>query len=119
MLEMDVIELAHREWMVPIVFAPKKDWMLWFRMHYRKLNAVAVWDSYLILCMHECMDSLGNAMIFLEPDVNSGYWPVEDTDKDPDKTAFASHHGLFHLNRIYKTTVFCSVVTDVWELKDV
>lgn len=51
-------------WVSPIVFVHKKDGSLPFFVPYCRLNAVAVRDSYPILCMNGCIDSLGEAGLF-------------------------------------------------------
>lgn len=56
--------------------------------------AVKIRNSYSILHMHECIDSLGNATILLTLNANSSSWKVEVADEDFDKTIFSSHHGL-------------------------
>lgn len=43
---MGVIERAHTKWISPIVFAPRKDITLQFRVYYSKLNAVTIQGSY-------------------------------------------------------------------------
>ena len=69
-------------------------------MDYRKLNAVTVRDSYPLLRMDECIDSLGDATVFTKLDGNSGYWQVEIAEDDRDKTTFASHSGLYRFLRM-------------------
>lgn len=45
LLLMNVIEPAESEWKSPIVFTPKKDGSLRFRIHYRKLKDMTVRDA--------------------------------------------------------------------------
>lgn len=84
MLEMDVIESMQAEWVAPLVFAPKKDETLQFCKDYHKLDPVSIRDFYPILCLDECIDSSGDALIFYTLDGNSGYWPVEVSDRAGD-----------------------------------
>jgi len=45
-------------------------------------------DSYALLRMYECIDSLGEATIFSTLDCNAGYWLVAIAPEDQEKTAF-------------------------------
>ena len=57
-------------------------------------NAVTVCVPNPLLCMDECIDSLGDSTVFIALDCNSRYWQVEIVEQDRDKTTFASHCGL-------------------------
>lgn len=100
MLQKEMMELADTKWVSPIVFAPKTDSSLGFCIGYRKLNAGTVKDLYALTRMHERIDFIGEAQIFLKLDANSGYWRIEIDECDRSKTAFTSHHGLFSFVRI-------------------
>ena len=100
MLKEGIAEPATTEWASPIVFAPKKDGTLRFCVDYRRLNAMTIRDSYPIPRMDECIDSLGNAQVFSTLDANAGYWQVELDERDKDKTAFVTHHGLYRYTRM-------------------
>lgn len=94
MLEKDVIEPPTTKWASPIKFASKKDRSLRFCVHYRKLNALTVRDSYPLPQMDECINLLGEAMIFSTLDASSDYWQVEIDKCNREKTVF-SIHGLY------------------------
>lgn len=100
MLDKGVIEPANTDWASPIVFVPKPDGSLRFCVDYRRLNVMTIRDSYPIPRMDECIDSLGDAVIFTTLDCNSGYWQIPMTEKDKDKTAFISHYGLYRFTRM-------------------
>jgi Reverse transcriptase (RNA-dependent DNA polymerase) len=95
-----VIEPAMSEWASPIVMVPKPDRSLRFFVDYRKLNANTVPDTYPLPSMDECIDSIGEAVIFTTLDCNSGYWQIPIDPIDMDKTAFTSHHGLYRFTRL-------------------
>lgn len=38
---------------------------------------------------------MGEERIFTTLDANSGYWQIEITEKDKNKTSVTSHHGLY------------------------
>ena len=100
MLRTGVIEPTSAGWASPVVLVPKKDGTMWFRVEYRKLNAVTVCDSYSLPRMDECIESLGDATVFTTLDCNSRYWQVEIAEEDRDKTTFASHSGLYRFGRM-------------------
>ncbi|CDF37529.1 unnamed protein product [Chondrus crispus] len=77
MLRAGVIEPATAEWASPVVFVRKKEGTMRFCVDYRTLNAVTVRDSYPLLRMDECINSLGDAT-----------------------TTFASHCGLYRFLRM-------------------
>lgn len=51
-----VIEPAQSEWAAPVLFTPKKDGKIRFCIDYRKLNELAIKDSYPLPRMDECID---------------------------------------------------------------
>ena len=81
MLGMGVIEPSCSEWASPIVLVPKSDGSLRFCVDYRRLNALTVRDSYpLPLRMDECIDSLGDAVVFSALDCN----PIAPNESNPE-----------------------------------
>lgn len=58
-----VIEPAQSVWTSPVLFVPKKDHSLQFFIKYQKRNEVRVKDSYHILRMDGCIDSVGGTKI--------------------------------------------------------
>lgn len=95
MLSENIIEPAQKEWASPIVFAPKKGGTLRFYADYQRLNAVTKRDSYPILLINECTDSLAAAAVLSTLDANSGYWKIEIHKADRDKTASTSQGRLY------------------------
>ena len=100
MLEHGVIEPAASEWASPIVFVPKKDGTKRFCVDYRRLNAVTKPDAYPLPRIDECIDSLGEAMIFTTLDANAGYWQIAVAPEDRDKTTFTCHSGTYRYTRM-------------------
>lgn len=76
----------------------KENCKLRFCVDYRNLEVVPIQDSYPIPRLDDCIDSLGDTMIFLTLVANSGYWQVEIAEKDCDKAEITSHHGLSRLD---------------------
>jgi hypothetical protein len=64
------------------------------------LNAITVPDSYPLPRMDECIDSLGEAVIFTTLDCNSGYWQIPVHPADREKTTFTSHFGMYQYLRL-------------------
>lgn len=56
MLAMEVIKPGQADLASPIDLVPKMDENLRFGFGYRKLNAMTVWDSYLIMYMDQGID---------------------------------------------------------------
>lgn len=63
-----------------------------FCIDFRKLDAVTVRDSYLILQMEGRIDSLGMGTVFSTLDANSGYWQIELEKTDMDKKQDSVRH---------------------------
>ncbi|CAN8074493.1 unnamed protein product [Agarophyton chilense] len=88
------------EWVRPFVLVAKKDGSVWFCVHYRKLNAVTKRDSYPISRMDDCLDSLGEAVVFTTLDSNSGYWQISLVEDARALKPFTAHEGLFRFTRM-------------------
>jgi Reverse transcriptase (RNA-dependent DNA polymerase) len=95
-----VIEPATSEWASPIVLVPTSDGSLRFCVDYRRLNAIAIPDTYSLPRMDECIDYLGDSAVFTTLDCNSGYWQIPVHPRDRDKTTFTSHYGLYQFRRL-------------------
>ena len=93
MLKLGVIEPSTAEWASPVVLIPKPDGSTRFCVDYRKLNALTARDVYPLPRMDECVDSLDEAEFFSTLDANSGFWQIEVTPEDRDKTTFSCHVG--------------------------
>lgn len=56
MLSVGVIELAQTKWVASMVFAPKKNGSLRFRVVYRKINSVLTREVYLLAFIDDCIE---------------------------------------------------------------
>lgn len=92
-----VIKPAQEEWATPTVFAEKKDGSLRFYVDCQHLNAIIEGDSYSMLGMDQCNDSLGEAAVFFTLGANQKFWRVEAKETECDRTALTSHYGLYRL----------------------
>lgn len=97
---MRVIEPAKTEWAAQILFRPKKDGALPFRVVYTKHNSVISRHSYPLPRMDERIDSLGYAPAFWTLNRTSKFWQIEVDEEYLDKTEITWHHGLFCLTCI-------------------
>lgn len=45
--------------------------------------------------MDDCIDSIGNAEVFSTSDANCGYWKIQVSVEDQDKSCFTLHMGTY------------------------
>lgn len=99
-LKLGVIEPSQAEWSLPVVIVPKAVGTPRFCVDYRRLNKITVKDTYPLPRMDDCIDFLGDAMVFSTMDCNAGYWQIPVAEEDEDKTTFTSHEGTFRYVRL-------------------
>ena len=98
MLEAGVIRESNSPWSSPIVLVQKKDGSTRFCIDYRKLNNVTRKNSYPLPRIEDHLEAVQGKSWFCTFDLNSGYWQVKMHEGDKEKTAFASHIGLYWFN---------------------
>ncbi|UYV81689.1 K02A2.6-like, partial [Cordylochernes scorpioides] len=98
MLRDGIIRPSSSPWSFPVILVKKRDGNYRFCVDYRKLNDVTVKDVYPIPRIDEVLDTLQGSKYFSAIDLKSGYWQVEVEEKDKEKTAFTTAHGLYEFN---------------------
>ncbi|UYV82396.1 hypothetical protein LAZ67_21001940 [Cordylochernes scorpioides] len=98
MLEEGIIRPSSSPWSFPVILVKKRDGKYGFCADYRKLNDVTVKDVYPIPRIDYVMDTLQGSKYFSAIDLKSGYWQVEIEERDKEKTAFTTAHGLYEFN---------------------
>ena len=95
MLEQNVIRPSRSPWASPIVLVRKKDGTMRFCVDYRNLNAVTTPDKFPLPRIDDLLDQLGKSRYFTTLDLAAGYWQIRMDEKSVEKTAFATHQGLY------------------------
>ena len=95
MLHKNIIQPSQSPWASPIVLARKKDGSVRFCVDYRKMNEVTRKDAYPLPRINDTLETLSDSKIFSTLDLASGYWQVELTENDRQKTAFCTTEGLY------------------------
>ena len=95
MLDSGVIQPSNSPWASPVVLVEKQDGSFRFCIDFRKVNAVTRKDAYPLPRVDDTLDTLAGSKWFSTLDLLSGYWQVEVSPDDRDKTAFCTHEGLF------------------------
>ena len=100
MLENGVIEPSNSPWSSPVVLANKKDGSARFCIDLRRLNNITKKDAYPLPNINDCLGSLSGAQWFATLDMASGYWQVDLDESAKEKTAFATHRGLYQFRKM-------------------
>eukprot|EP00731_Ephydatia_muelleri_P016354 Em0009g778a len=94
-LQQDVIQPSNSPWASTVVLVQKKDGSYHFCVDYHKLNAVTHKEAYPLPRIDESLEGLSESQLFSTLDLLSGYWQVEMSEEDCQKTAFVTCDGLF------------------------
>ena len=95
MLDQGVIQHSHSPWASPIILVAKRDGTTRFCVDYRKLNSVIKMDVFPLPRIDDSIDILSHSRYFSTLDLRSGYWQVRMASESIEKTAFATHSGLY------------------------
>lgn len=97
MLKHNIIRKSQSPFASPIVLTEKPDGSDRFCIDYRKLNEKTIKDSYPMPLIEYKLDRLGKSKYFSSLDLASGYWQIKMHPNSIEKTAFATHMGLYEL----------------------
>ena len=97
MLGLNVIEPAGSPcpYSARLVFAKKPDGSIRPCVDYRPINAVTIADIYPLPRIDTILDRLGGMKYASTIDLSKGFWQIDMAEDDKQKTAFATHRGLF------------------------
>ena len=95
MLEQGIIQPSQSPWVSPNVLVAKKDGTTNFCVDYRRLNTVTKLDVFPLPRVDDSVDLLSKSKYFSTLDLVSGYWQVNMSPESVEKTAFATHSGLY------------------------
>ena len=95
MLTRAVIQPSSSPCASPVILVPKNDGSFCFCIDYRRVNAVTRKNEYPLPRVDDTLDTLAGSKWFSTLDLLSGYWQVEVSPYDQEKTAFCTHEGLF------------------------
>src|SRR5919205_3717079 len=98
MLKKGIIRPSLSPWASPVVVVGKKDGTQRLCVDYRKLNGITKSDRYPIPRIDSLLESFREANWFSGIDLASGYWQVEMSRTDREKTAFIVEQGLYEFN---------------------
>ena len=71
-----------------------------FCIYFRRLNAATIPNTYPLLRMDDCIDSLSHAKVFSMLDAIWFYWHIPIAEKDRSMTTFTSHVGTYRYKRM-------------------
>jgi hypothetical protein len=95
MMNKGYIQPSIYPWGAPIMFVKKKDGTLRLCIDYRQLNKVTIKNKYPLPRIDDLFDQVGDASIFSNIDLRSGYHQVLIKGEDIHKNAFRTRYGHY------------------------
>jgi hypothetical protein len=100
LLETGVIEECESAWSSPVVLVPKPDGSTRLCVDYRKLNEIAIPDTYPLPRLEHLLHSTGQSNFISTMDLRSGYHQVQVHEPYRDKIAFITSFGTYRFLRL-------------------
>ncbi|KAJ0039446.1 hypothetical protein NL108_014130 [Boleophthalmus pectinirostris] len=100
LLDAGVIRESESPFASPIVVVRKKDGSVRLCIDYRKLNLQTIKDAYALPNLQEAFSALAGSKWFSVLDLKSGYYQIEMSESDKQKTAFVCPLGFWEFNRM-------------------
>ena len=85
----------HRDGVLQILFAKKKDKTLLLCIDYRQLNKVTIKNRYPLPRIDDLFDQLRGARVYSKIDLRTGYHQLRVREIDIPKTTFRMRYGHF------------------------
>ena len=95
MLQRGIIQESVSPWSAPVVLVKKKNGETRFCIDFRLINKITRKDSFPMPLVSDTLDALSGTQYFTTLDLKSGYWQIELDPSAREKTAFATHNGLY------------------------
>ncbi|GBP04513.1 Retrovirus-related Pol polyprotein from transposon 17.6 [Eumeta japonica] len=105
MEEQGIIRKSYSRYASPLIVVPKKldnsgERKYRIVVDYRKLNEITIDDKFPLPNIDSILDKLGRAQYFTTLDLAKGYHQILIEEKDREKTAFVTPHGLYEFIRM-------------------
>ncbi|XP_073318838.1 retrovirus-related Pol polyprotein from transposon 412 [Pagrus major] len=100
LLAAGIIKESHSPYASPIVIVRKKNGKVRMCIDYRLLNSRTIPDQYTMPRIDDVLDCLTRSKWFSVLDLRSGYYQVEMSEEDKEKTALLCPLGFFQFERM-------------------
>jgi len=103
----------------PVLFVHKKDATLRMCVDYRTLNKAMVKNWYPLPRIDDLFDCLSGAKVFSRIDLRSGYYQIQITERDEEKTACPTRYGSYKFlvmpfGLTNAPAIFCTLMNDIF-----
>lgn len=100
MKKVGIIKESWNCWRSPAVVVPKTNGSIRLCISYRKVNEIAVFDTFLMPQVNDMLEKISQGEYISTLDLTKGYWQIPMTPVDKEKTTFGTPWGLFQFRRM-------------------